>query len=281
MHEHLPDEPLEQKIGEVLEENKLIKFLGKDIVRVATILGELTSLLSGIFFWLLRKPYDLKNTIKQMQEIGVNSLMVTSLTSFSTGMVLALQTGASSRNILGEPLYVGTVVGFSMVKELGPMLTAVVITGRSGSAITAELGTMRVTEQIDALYTLGANPVKYLVVPRFIACIFMVPLLTIFSDVLGICGGYFISVYKLGIPSTRYMRDILDFMRIDDLFHGLLKCVIYGLIIALISCYKGFSTKGGAEGVGKSTTQSVVISMVMILVSDTFLTNMLQFIGIG
>lgn len=281
MHNHLPGEPLEQKIEEVIEENRLVSFLGKDVMSVATILGQLTSLLGEIFFWLFRKPYDFKNTIKQMQEIGVNSLMVTSLTSFSTGMVLALQTGASSRNILGEPLYVGTVVGFSMIKELGPMLTAVVITGRSGSAITAELGTMRVTEQIDALYTLGVNPVKYLVIPRFIACVIMVPLLTLYSNVLGICGGYFISVYKMSIPSTRYIRDILDFMRIDDLFHGLLKCVVYGLIIALISCYKGFITKGGAEGVGKSTTQSVVISMVLILVSDTFLTNILQFIGIG
>lgn len=281
MHKHVSAEPLEQKIEESMVENKLVTFLGKDVVHAATILGQLTSLLREIFFWLFRKPYDFKNTIKQMQEIGVNSLMVTSLTSFSTGMVLALQTGASSRNILGEPLYVGTVVGFSMIKELGPMLTAVVITGRSGSAITAELGTMRVTEQIDALYTLGVNPVKYLVVPRFIACVIMVPLLTLYSDVLGICGGYFISVYKMSIPSTRYIRDILDFMRIDDLFHGLLKCVIYGLIIALISCYKGFVTKGGAEGVGKSTTQSVVISMVLILVSDTFLTNILQFIGIG
>ncbi|MBI5554678.1 MAG: ABC transporter permease [Elusimicrobia bacterium] len=230
---------------------------------------------------MFRRPFDFKNISKQMNEVGVNSLVVASLTSVSVGMVMAMQTGAASKNILNEPLFVGTAVGFSIVKELGPVLTAIVIAGRVGAAITAELGTMRVTEQIDALYTLGANPVKYLVVPRFLACVVMVPILTIYSNILGILGGLFISVYKLAIPSTRYYHDIVDFMRSKDIIHGLIKCVVFGIIIALISCYKGFTTKGGAAGVGKATTQSVVLSMVLILVSDTFLTNILQFFKIG
>lgn len=281
MHKHLPGESLEQKIEESIEEDKFIKFLGRKVFAVAEPLGRLTALFSQVFFWLGKKPYDFKNITKQMIEVGVRSLTVTSLTSVSTGMVLALQTGAASKNILNEPLYVGTAVGFSVVKELGPVLTAVVIAGRIGAAITAELGTMRVTEQIDALYTLGENPVKYLVVPRFLACALMVPVLTIYSNILGILGGFFVSVYKLGIPANRYYHDIVDFMNVDDLFHGLIKCFVFGIIIALISCYKGFNTEGGAEGVGKATTQSVVISMVLILVSDTFLTNMLQFFGVG
>lgn len=281
MHNHLPGESLEQKIEERIEEDKFIKFLGKNVVGLADHLGKLTLLFFQIIFWMFRRPFDFKNINKQMNEVGVNSLVVASLTSISVGMVMALQTGAASKNILNEPLYVGTAVGFSIVKELGPVLTAIVIAGRVGAAITAELGTMRVTEQIDALYTLGANPVKYLVVPRFLACVVMVPILTIYSNILGILGGLFISVYKLAIPSTRYYHDIVDFMRTKDIIHGLIKCVVFGIIIALISCYKGFTTEGGAEGVGKATTQSVVLSMVLILVSDTFLTNVLQFFGIG
>ena len=281
MHKHLPGESLEQRIEETIEEEKIIKFLGKKVVTIAEHLGKVTNLFFQILFWSGKKPIDFKNINKQMVEVGVNSLTVTSLTSLSTGMVLGLQMGAASKNILNEPLYVGTAVGFSMVKELGPVLTAIVIAGRIGAAITAELGTMRVTEQIDALYTLGANPVKYLVVPRFLACVLMVPVLTIYSNVIGIMGGYFVSVYKLGIPSTRYYHDIVDFMKIGDIMHGLIKCVVFGTIIALVSCYKGFTTEGGAEGVGKATTQSVVISMVLILVTDTFLTNILQFVGIG
>ncbi len=281
MHKHLPGEPLQQEIRELLTESKLIQSMGTYVVGVSEQIGKLVMLLGQIVFWTFRRPYDLKNINKQMNEVGVNSLIVASLTSISVGMVLALQMGAASRNILGEPLYVGTAVSFSMIKELGPVLTSIVIAGRVGAAITAELGTMRVTEQIDALYTLGANPVKYLVVPRFLACVVMVPVLTIYSNILGILGGYFVSVYKMAIPGTRYYHDIIDFIRSEDIAHGLIKCVVFGIIIALISCYKGFTTEGGAEGVGKATTQSVVISMVLILVSDTVLTNILQFIGIG
>jgi phospholipid/cholesterol/gamma-HCH transport system permease protein len=217
----------------------------------------------------------------QMTLIGVNSLPVAVLTSIFTGMVLALQTAYSTRNIFNEPIYIGSIVGFSMVKELGPVLTAMVIAGRVGAAIAAELGTMKVTEQIDALYTLGTNPIKYLAVPRFISLLIMLPVLTVISDIIGVFGGFIVSVYKLGIAPVVYRNDILDYMRIDDLFHGLIKSFVFGLIIVTVACYKGFHCEGGAEGVGRATTDTVVISMVMILVSDYFLTALLVMFGIG
>jgi len=195
-------------------------------------------------------------------------------------MVLALQTGFSFRKVFNEPLYVGTVVGLSLTKELGPVLTAVVVAGRVGAAIAAELGTMKVTEQIDALYTLGTNPVKYLSVPRFMACIFSIPVLTIFAIFVGIIGGEIISVYRLAIPMTTYVNEIKQ-IEWKECAHGLIKSFFFAAIIAIISCYKGFTCEGGAEGVGKATTSAVVISMVLILVMDYFLSAILVSFGIG
>lgn len=260
---------------------KTPQIIGKEVTTFSQHMGRVAILFQEILKWLWKKPVELKNIYHQMVEIGVNSLPVTSLTSLFTGMVLGLQTGNASINILGEPLYVGTVVGFSMIKELGPVLTSMVISGRVGAAIAAELGTMKVTEQIDALHTLGTNPVKYLAVPRFIACLIMVPVLTLYADIIGIIGGYIVSIYKLGVPSSVYYHDIIDYMRIDDVFHGLIKSFFFGFIIVIVSCYKGFTTEGGAEGVGRATTQTVVISMVLILVSDYFITSALQILGIG
>ncbi len=277
MNEH--NHPNVEKIEQISK--KIVLSIGKKVMSIGRTVGEITVLLRQILYWMFVKPIDFKNISSQMVTIGVYSLPITSLTSLFTGMVLALQTGYASQNILNEPLYVGTAVGFSMVKELGPVLTAIVVAGRVGAAIAAELGTMKVTEQIDALWTLGTNPIKYLAVPRFLACIFMLPILTIYSNMVGILGGFFIAVYKLGVPSTVYIHDITDFMEFGDVIHGLIKVLFFGFIIAIISCYKGFSTSGGAEGVGKSTTQTVVISMVLILVSDYFLTGILQLFGIG
>lgn len=266
---------------ELKSSTKVIPLIGKKIAVFSQHMGNLTILFQQIIKWMFTKPIEFKNIYHQMVEIGVNSLPVTSLTALFTGMVLALQTGSASKNILNEPLYVGTAVAFSMVKELGPVLTSIVISGRVGAAIAAELGTMKVTEQIDALHTLGTNPVKYLVVPRFISCLIMLPILALYADIIGVIGGYIVSIYKLGVPSSVYYHDIIDFMGMDDVFHGFIKCFFFAFIIIMVSCYKGFSTEGGAEGVGKSTTQTVVISMVLILVSDYFITAVLQMIGIG
>ncbi|MDI6641157.1 MAG: ABC transporter permease [Elusimicrobiota bacterium] len=244
-------------------------------------LGKSVVLFQNTVFAIFQRPLETKNIISQMLETGVRSLPVTSLTSLFTGMVLALQTGYSSRYVFNEPLYVGTVVAFSLIKELAPVLTAVVVTGRVGAAITAELGTMKVTEQIDALYTLGTNPVKYLAVPRFVACVTMIPILTILSNVIGVLGGFIIANLRLDIPSTIYWSDTFDYLRVDDFFHGFIKSAFFASIIALVSIHKGFECRGGAEGVGKATTSAVVTVLVLILVSDYFLSALLVAFGIG
>ncbi|HCJ66658.1 MAG TPA: ABC transporter permease [Elusimicrobia bacterium] len=243
-------------------------------------LGKVTILIKQIFHWFTRTRFSWVDTINQMIEVGVKSLPVTALTSLFTGMVLALQSGYATRNIFNEPIYIGTVVALSLIKELGPVLTAVVVVGRVGAAFTAEIGTMKVTEQIDALYTLGTNPVKYLVIPRLLACLVMMPILAVFSDFIGIFGGYFISVTKLAITPGQYWNDIFDFLVVKDFLHGLIKSLFFAGIIALVSCYKGLECSGGAQGVGKSTTSAVVTSIVLILVSDYFLSNLLMAVGL-
>ena len=238
------------------------------------------TLIHKTFAWMLKARPDARNTLAQMYEIGVRSFPVTGLTSLFTGMVLALQTGFSFRKVFNEPLYVGTVVGLSLLKELGPVLTALVVAGRVGAAIAAELGTMKVTEQIDALYTLGTNPVRYLAVPRFISCLIMVPLLTMYADFIGIFGGYIIATHRLDIPSTVFWDEINN-IGLEEVFHGLIKSAAFALIIVTTACYKGFHCEGGAEGVGRTTTSAVVVSMVFVLVSDYFLSALLVSFGIG
>jgi len=215
--------------------------------------------------------------LEQMDRIGVASLPLVFLTSLFTGMVLALQTAYQLQKISAE-LYIGALVALSMVRELGPVLTALVIAGRVGAAITAEMGTMRVTEQIDALQTLGADPIKYLAVPRLVALALMLPLLTIYADVIGILGGWLVGVYKLGIGSALYMNMTWDALRFKDVSTGLFKAFVFALIIATIACYEGFVTEGGAEGVGRSTTLSVVISFILIIAADCFFTALFYFI---
>ena len=251
------------------------------MIGVACSLGKAAAMVRSVFFWLFHSRLEIRQTVTQCLRIGVQSLPVTVLTSFFTGMVLALQSGATSKNLFNEPMFVGTVVGFSLVKELGPVLTSIVISGRVGASIAAELGTMKVTEQLDALSTLGTNPVRYLAVPRFIACLSMIPLLTVMANVIGIIGGMLVSVYKWGIPSTVYWEDIFNFMEIEDFAHGLVKSIFFAGIIVATSCHKGFTCEGGAEGVGKTTISAVMISMVMILISDYFLTAILVALGIG
>jgi phospholipid/cholesterol/gamma-HCH transport system permease protein len=215
-----------------------------------------------------------------MVEAGWRSFPIIMLTSFFTGMVLALQVGSSTSNLFNEPVYVGTITGFSLVIELGPVLTAIVITGRVGAAITAELGTMKVTEQLDALYTLGTNPVKYLAVPRFLALLFMLPLLTAVANIVGIYGGMVVTVNTWDVATTTYWSNVLDFMVIKTFLHGFIKSFFFALIIAVVACHKGFTTSGGAEGVGRATTSCVMLSMIFILVSDYFLTDLLVALGI-
>ena len=206
-----------------------------------------------------------------MEFVGVKSIFVVVLTGTFTGMVMALQGYHGFRMFSAESL-VGGTVALGMTRELGPVLTSLMVTARAGSATAAELGTMRVTEQIDALYVMAANPVKHLIVPRVIAGVLMVPLLTVVSDFMGILGGYFVGVHILGINSGVFIKNITRLVDLNDIYNGLVKAACFGLILSLIGCYKGFNTYGGAEGVGRATTEAVVLASITILISDYFLT---------
>jgi len=252
----------------------IFNFIGSFVIKFVEEAGNIVVLFIKTIMWLFRPPLNLKNILKQFEEVGTNSIPVVIITGAFTVMVLALQSYTGFKRFNAEA-FVGSVVAISMTRELGPVLSALMVSGRVGSAMAAELGTMQVTEQIDALYTLATNPIKYLVVPRFIAALVVMPLLTVFADIIGIIGGYFISVKVLGSNSTIYIRRTWDYMELNDIYTGLLKAVIFGMIIATVSCYQGFSTKGGAEGVGKATTKAVVISSLLILVFNYFITALL------
>jgi phospholipid/cholesterol/gamma-HCH transport system permease protein len=255
-----------------------LAWVGKPLISIAETLGRIVILCRQTIYWL--PGADRRIVAEQIVQTGVNSFPVTALTSLFTGMVLALQTGFSFRKVFNEPIYVGTVVGLSLTKELGPVLTAVVVAGRVGAAIAAELGTMKVTEQLDALYTLGTSPIRYLAVPRFIACVIGIPILTLMAIFIGIIGGWLVAVFRLGIPSGVYIDEIQQ-IGWKEGAHGLIKSAFFAGIIVVISCYKGFTCDGGAEGVGKATTDAVVLSMVLVLVLDYFLSAILVAFGIG
>lgn len=242
--------------------------------------GGAADMVRSVFFWLGRARFEFAQTVRQSVSVGVESLGVTALTSLFTGMVLALQAGNTIGNIFGEPIFVGTIVSFSLIRELGPVLTGVVVSGRAGAAVTAQIGTMAVTDQLDALYTLGTNPIRYLVIPRLFAFLLTMPVLTVFSNVFGVIGGYLVAAYALGVPGEVYFSDITTFMGVRDFMHGFIKSFVFAFMIATVCCYKGVSTRGGAEGVGKSTTGAVVTTIVLILVLDYFLTAILTAFGI-
>ncbi len=249
---------------------RLVEIIGAFIERPAMSLGRLILLFNSVVRGMFRPPFDIRNIFKQMLEIGVNSLPVVLVTAVFTGMVLALQSYTGFKRFGAEGM-VGSVVALSMTRELGPVLSALIVTGRAGAAMAAELGTMRVTEQIDALETLATNPVKYLIAPRFVSGMIMLPALAVVTDIVGILGGYFVTVVLLGASSRVYLRATWDYLQIDDIYSGLIKAFCFGAAFALISCYKGFYTRGGAEGVGKATTGAVVYSSMTILISDYFL----------
>ena len=249
---------------------KLVEFIGRTIINFSEELGRVLLLLLLLIKQLFIPPFEIRNTFKQMLEIGVRSLPVVLITAIFTGMVFSLQTFTGFKRFGAEAL-VGTVVALSMTRELGPVLTGLIVAGRAGAAMAAELGTMRVTEQIDALETLATNPVKYLIAPRFIAGLFMLPALAIVADITGIIGGYFVTVGLFGTSSIVYWKRTWDYLVAGDILNGLLKAAFFGASISLISCFKGFYTSGGAEGVGKATTGAVVLSSMTILISDYFL----------
>ena len=237
-------------------------------------LGEIGILLVETLRFILLDPPKRKMVFQQMYLIGVMSLPVVLITGAFTGAVLAVQTYYQFHKLTMESA-VGIIVGLSMTNELGPVLTSVMVAGRVGAAIAAELGTMRVTEQIDALKSLATNPVQYLIAPRFIACVTLIPILTVFSIFVGIVGGYIVGVEMKGINATFFIENMLDFTTAADLVNGITKSIYFSGVIALVACFKGFTCSEGAEGVGKATTEAVVFSCIVILILDFFLTVLL------
>ncbi len=223
---------------------------------------------------LLTRPRYPNEILAQMDSLGVGSLSIVILTGLFTGMVLALQS-AASLDVFGARPYVGRLVCVSMVRELGPVLTALMVTGRVGSGMAAELGSMVVTQQIDALRVLGTDPIRKLVAPRIAAGVIMVPVLTVLSDMLGIFGAGLISIFNLKLSWEYYWRSVGSALVVNDIVMGLTKPVAFGYILATVGCYTGLSTTGGTQGVGLSTTRSVVVASVLILASDFFMTKVL------
>ncbi len=234
--------------------------------------GDLALLTGRSFAAMVRPPYEWRAWFRQAEQIGVRSLGVAGITTVFTGMVLALQT-AYSLPSLGIKYYIGAVVSKSLVRELGPVLTALIVGGRIGAGMTAEIGTMKVTEQIDALRSMAADPVKKLVVPKLVATLVMLPALTMIGDALGILGGLFVARVQLGLPSGLYLNDVFDSLTLSDVFSGLGKAFFFGYFVAIVGCYNGLTTEGGADGVGRATTNTVVLSAILVLVSDFFLTK--------
>jgi phospholipid/cholesterol/gamma-HCH transport system permease protein len=235
--------------------------------------GELAILTGQAFSALVRPPYELRSWLRQMDQIGVRSLGVASITTIFTGMVLALQT-AYSLPSLGVKYYIGAVVSKSLVRELGPVLTALIVGGRIGAGMTAEIGTMKVTEQIDALRSMAADPVKKLVVPKLAAALLMLPALTIIGDVLGVLGGMVIAVAQLNLTAAFYLNDVLQSIKLADIASGVGKSFFFGYFITIVGCYNGLNAEGGADGVGRATTNTVVLASILVLISDFFLTKL-------
>lgn len=242
---------------------------------------EILFLFSQTLYWVFvgpfrKKPVSSKNFFAQTVFAGIDSLIIVFFVDFFIGMVLAMQS-AYQLEQLGATIYVAALVGVSMTREIGPVLTSLVIAGRVGAAITAEISTMKVTEQIEALETISLNPVRYLVVPRFLALLIMLPCLVILGDLIGIFGGFVVGTLNLGLTPGLYIDTTIEFLTIKDIMTGLLKSAVFGMIIAMIACYQGLSTEGGAEGVGRSTTKSVVTSFILIIIADAILTAIFYF----
>lgn len=226
----------------------------------------------------VRRPFYIKETVQQMDLVGVGSLPIVMLAGFFIGAVLALQTAATLQ-AFGAQNYTGRLVATSLVRELAPVLTCILLAGRIGSGIAAELGSMTVSEQIDAMRALGTDPLRKLVLPRIIALVIMGPALTVFANIVGIIGGLIISLTILHIPTSVYTTSARDALNYHDIFGGLLKPVVFGFIVAVVGCRCGLRTRGGTVGVGLSTTQSVVMAILLILISDFFLTKLLIALG--
>ena len=248
--------------------------LGRVVLNFFRATGKLGIFCGQTLYHCVTPPFYLKAVLAQMIEIGFYSLPVVALTTLFSGMVIALQTYEAVSQFSAEGA-VAMVVRVAVIRELAPVMAGLMVAGRIGAAMAAEIGTMRVTEQIDALSTLSTNPFKYLIAPRVLAGIVMLPILVLIGDVIGICGGYMIGVYKLDFNATTYLTNTWTYLKPMDIISSMTKAGVFGFIITLLGCYNGFQSQGGAQGVGRATTNAVVSSSILILIFNYILTEML------
>lgn len=248
--------------------------IGEITISFISTIGRVAIFTYQAIFAIFTKPFHFERLVNQLYRIGFLSLPVIALTALFTGAVLALQSYTGFSRFNAEST-IATVVVLSITRELGPVLAGLMVAGRVGAAIAAEIGSMRVTEQIDALTTLNTDPMRYLVAPRVVAAIISMPLLVILADIIGVMGGYLVSVYNLGFNPSTYLINTFEYLETDDVLSGLLKSGVFGFIIAIMGCYHGFYANSGAQGVGLSTTKAVVSGSILVLLTNYFLTELL------
>ena len=253
---------------------KPVQMLGHHSLDMLASLGRWGRFVVAVLMAMLRPPFYMKQLMRQLFHVGYLSLPVVGLTAIFSGMVLALQSYTGFARFNAENA-IANVVVLSITRELGPVLAGLMVAGRVGAAMAAEIGTMRVSEQIDALTLLATDPMRYLVVPRIVAAMISLPILVFVADIIGVMGGYAVSVYQLGFNPSHYMHQTLTFLEVSDVISGLIKAAVFGFIIALMGCYEGYHSKGGAAGVGRATTHAVVGASVLILLSNYALTSLL------
>ena len=252
---------------------RFLRLIGRVFLAFLGTAGRLILFTADAVSQCVRPPFYPRMVLRHMLDIGYFSLPVVGLTAIFAGMVLALQSYTGFARFSAEGV-IANVVVISITRELGPVLAGLMVAGRIGASLAAEIGTMRVTEQIDALTTLSTNPMKYLVTPRLIAGVTMFPFLVFIADIIGVFGGYVVAVYKLGFNPANYIQSTYDFLHAEDVNSGLVKAAVFGFIVTLMGCYHGYNSKGGAQGVGIATTNAVVSASILILCFDYILTEM-------
>lgn len=257
--------------------------LGEATLRLASDIKYLVAFIGSVFLSLLYvcfRPRSLRTdeTISYMQKTGVDALPIVGLISFLMGLIMAFMSAVQLEQF-GANIYVASLVGLAMVRELGPIITAIIVAGRSGSAFAAEIGTMKISEEVDALFTMGFDPTRFLVVPKIIASVVMVPILTLFSDLFAMAGGLVVGVFMLDLTANAYVGQTIKTLKLFDVFWGFLKSGVFGLLIAWIGCLRGFQVRGGAAAVGQATTSAVVSSIFLIILSDSIFAVILRYWG--
>ncbi|MBP9854630.1 MAG: ABC transporter permease [Candidatus Omnitrophica bacterium] len=263
---------------------KLFEHIGRPFIGYYETAVESIKLTLETFYWVIfgpfrGRPINTSAAFSQMVFMGFNSIIIVIFVTFFTGVVLAMQSSYQLAK-MGATIYVASLTAISICRELGPVLTALVIAGRIGAAITAEIGSMKVNEQIEAIETMAISPVRYLVVPKFLALLVMLPCLTVIGDIAGILGGYVIGVYSLKINSALYWQTTFDYLTLKDIYTGLTKPFVFAVVISMVGAYQGLKTSGGAVGVGRATTISVVTSFIMIILADAVITGIYYFTNV-